>query len=282
MSVIEHKGQKLRCQVGSEAGHWYLPEPPMLVTEIIGKNGNWRSINVRDARNLDLFPGVTGVIGIESAWGLVRWQRRMVALAAATSPSLHQMMADDVADEEKIISTILSEADAIAKQAAGEGTEIHAYVEKCLPVLKSDPGHPFHRHYEATFDALTDAGLPLMGWSLEECASHHLGYGCRVDLIHRDLRFVGDIKTKEFDADDMERLKPYDNHKEQLWANSHAVGMPDADKFILYISRNNPGLARVCFIDPDDSPWQIFLTKLDLFQKRKGLPQRVATDRAVA
>jgi hypothetical protein len=67
----------------SEKGHWYtkLGEPAY---EIIGKNGNKRNTNVKDAREHGLVPSVTTIIGQIRQVGLERWKSEQLLLAALT------------------------------------------------------------------------------------------------------------------------------------------------------------------------------------------------------
>ena len=62
--------------------HWYTADrQPM--HEVEGKNGNMRSTTIRDARELNLFPSVTTIIGILDKPGLNQWIQTEIAKAAA-------------------------------------------------------------------------------------------------------------------------------------------------------------------------------------------------------
>lgn len=67
--------------------HWYHADGTAQHT-VIGKNGKERATTLRDARKLNLFPSVTGIIGIIGKPGLEFHKIREGILAAITLPRL--------------------------------------------------------------------------------------------------------------------------------------------------------------------------------------------------
>src|SRR6185369_1021896 len=71
----------------SEGGHFYTRAGEPAYT-IVGKNGVERNTTLRDARKLDLVPGVTSIIRCAAAPGLEAWKQDQLLLAALTLPRL--------------------------------------------------------------------------------------------------------------------------------------------------------------------------------------------------
>ncbi len=73
--------------VDSESGHWYAADGSPAY-RIIGKNGKERNTTVKDARERNLVPSVTTVLGLVAKPGLNTWLQQQVLLAALTLPGL--------------------------------------------------------------------------------------------------------------------------------------------------------------------------------------------------
>ena len=64
----------------SESGHWYAADGSPAY-KIIGKNGKERNTTVRDARERNLVPSVTTVLGLVAKPGLSNWLQQQVLLS---------------------------------------------------------------------------------------------------------------------------------------------------------------------------------------------------------
>jgi hypothetical protein len=81
---------------------------------------------------------------------------------------------------------------------------------------------------------------------------------------------VLDFKTKDFA--DGDKLKPYEDWLTQLVAYSHGLGIPDADKYSVVVSRDNPGLVWVHAWGRElfDNHWKQFKAMLELWRLDRG------------
>src|SRR5690348_5494109 len=80
--------------VPTEGGHWYDRAGNMVET-VTGANGQQVKPDLRHARKLGLLPGVTSVIKVQAAPGLVNWLVDQALMAALTLPRIEGESLDD-------------------------------------------------------------------------------------------------------------------------------------------------------------------------------------------
>jgi hypothetical protein len=258
---------QVRTGAGSEGGHWYIPsDPPQCAYEILGANGKWRSANMRDARKHGWFPGVTTITRLEASPGLERWKVRQGIMAALTHPKAHE-----IADINELMRVLEEDSKAEARQAAERGTAIHKAIEDYYATGRVDNDYePYITGVRKQIEILVGTDK-REAWRTEETRVHTLGFGTRVDLYSQEFDCVIDFKGKEFNADD--KITAYPEQCRQL-AACRAMVSPSARCVNLFVSRNNPGLAKAFEWTNDDlqKGWQEFITLLAFWQVKNGFP----------
>lgn len=235
----------------SEQGHWYERDgSPAYIT--VGKKGQERPTTLRDARKKGYVPSVTTVLKAIAKPGLERWKAEQLLMAALTLPRKEGEIEADW------IGRVYEDAQAQAIAAAERGTEIHGAIEAAWRGDEYDESlHPF---------VVTPIKLArnLAGnWLPEKSFASPWGYGGKVDLHSPD--FVLDFKTKD---GDLVGLKCYDEHFMQVAAYAHGLGRPEARCGIIFVSRTDPGMARLVMHTPEESAWgwRAFLALLRYWQ----------------
>ncbi len=231
----------------SESGHWYAPDGTP-VYEVMGA-GKMVKPDIRHARKLNLFPGVTTIIRCAAAPGLERWKVEQGIMAALTLPRA------DGESAESLLARIREDAEAQAKKARETGTKIHAAIQGHYEGQPPD---------EDLYDFVTGVVELLrqnfgeQRWVPEKPVAHPLGFGTKSDLHAPQI--VLDFKGTEGDAIALAKLKTWDEHHMQLGATREALGMPKAECGIVYVSRTHPGVARLVRVDEPElkSGWAMF------------------------
>lgn len=258
----------------SESGHWYDRSANLIdgVPYKSGaKKGQTRKPTLADARERDLAPGCTTIIRCASAPALVKWQIDQAILAALTLPRA------DGETEDDWLARVHQDRQEHAKQAAEEGTRIHAAIQDAVEGRPYDPGYAAHvakvleiltgltgswlidfkgkegtqeqldnlRTYEshwmqlaATEEALMHLGATTGGaWMSEVACVHHGGYGTKADLLRTESRFL------------------------EVWPANIRRG-------ICYVSRDNPGAAALVEVKPSQigRGWDMFRAQLRYWQ----------------
>lgn len=227
--------------VASEGGHWY-DRHGNLVETVTKAKGGAKAPTLREARKLDLAPGVTTIIRSAAAPGLETWKRNQSILAALTLT--RQPEETDAA----YLARVAADADAQAKVAREEGTRIHAALELAYS------GKPFDDAYKQHVEAVSALVADITGyderWLPEKGVASVWGYGTKVDL-HSE-KWVLDFKGTDGDQARLDKLKIYDEHKMQLAAGREALA-PRSEEWkpgqvqssarcaIVYVSRTHPG-----------------------------------------
>lgn len=244
--------------LAGESGHWYDKDGKPCY-EIRGANGKMRPVTLRDARKLNLRPGVTGIIKCAAAPGLEKWKRDQVLMSALTLPRIDGESLDDFSRR------VYADSEAQGRKARERGTEIHAEIEAAL-----------HGNYATSFAAPVLDWLhkrfPGTHWHPERSFASPLGYGGKIDLHAPGI--VVDFKTKDFGPEDVGTVKGYDEHAMQLVACSQGLGEPMFPVVLLnlFVSTRVPGL-----IVPVEWPdyeermraWSMFTSLLNYWQKLK-------------
>src|SRR3990167_525725 len=159
--------------LASEAGHWYDREgnPVYEVPRADGKG--MRPATLADARKLNLYPGVTGIINCAAKPGLERGKVIQGILSALTLPKIEGEPLDAFAER------AMKDSQEQARKAAEKGTAIHAAIEKYYSRVSEDMdvdmaekyGFPVADAIYVRFKVSVDA------WSAEKSFVSDWGYG---------------------------------------------------------------------------------------------------------
>jgi hypothetical protein len=221
----------------TEGGHWYARDgSPRYETK--AKNGNMRATTLRDARKELLVPSVTMIIKEAAAFGLEKWKRDQLLMAALTLPR------EPGEEESHWLERVYIDSQAQAKAAAERGTAIHGVIERAAGTPGVDDSDPLFEWAGAAWDEINARCGPSTEWSAERSFSHRLGYGGCIDL-HRPNWLV-DVKTK----DGLEKVELYDEHLMQLAAYRRGAAIAKARAGILFVDRNEP---KAVFLEATES-----------------------------
>jgi hypothetical protein len=244
----------------AESVHWYRQDGAPQYT-VKAKDGSDRPTTLKDARKMDLVPSVTTVMKIAAKPGLEQWKLEQMLLAAMTLPKLNGET------EKNYIARIVADSKETGKQAAELGTLIHESIEKWFSGdsnLKAQVRHV--KTAKAVEEQIADYfKTPFcQKWLVERSFADEMGYGGKVDMYTEVSQFapkgiVLDIKSKEFGPDD--KIDVYDEHRLQLAAYRHGLGVPHARCANIFVSRTHPGIAKIVEWSEED-----LVTAWDMFQ----------------
>jgi hypothetical protein len=240
----------------SESSHWYDKDGKPCYT-VIAKNGEPRPTTLRDARKLKLVPSVTTIMKLLANPGLDYYKQEQTILACLTLPK-HSDESDD-----DYISRIIVDSKSHAKNAADEGTRIHASIEN----FYLGKPHEHEKSVQAVDKKLTEH-FGKQAWNPERTFAKD-GFGGKTDLSAPGI--IVDTKSKDMDEDDKPLI--YDAYPMQLAAYRQGIGMPDARGASLFVSRNKPGVVVVKEYTSEelDRGWKMFQLLKELFYAKTGL-----------
>jgi hypothetical protein len=245
----------------AESGHWYTREGDPMYT-IMGKStGKMRNTTLRDARELNLVPSVSGIINVAAKPALTVWLQEQAILAALTLPR------QDGEPEYLWLKRVLSDSKQQGRDAADLGTEIHAAIQG---FYEGRTASKYPHHVDSCKKAI-EAFYGARSWVCEKSFSHELGFGGKCDMFNADGDgIVIDIKTKDFK--DLSKPLAYDEHMLQLAAYRAGLGLPSAKCANVFVSRTNPDLAHVHEWAEDDiqKGWKMFQNLLNYWQLKNN------------
>lgn len=263
-------------QIVKESTHWYAEDGTPVYEVPLAKGDGWRKTTLRDARQMQLAPGVTTIIRCAAAPALVRWQQRQAIMSALTLPR----GVDE--PEERWLQRIEMDMNLTAKDAAKEGTRIHTAIELAMCEERYDPAYT--DHVRGVVRVLGELAGPWAEWDAEKGCAHYLGYGTKADLSNDN--WVIDFKGKDGDEDDLDRLRTYDSHWMQLAATRAALETQDGATTaaernyeeprrrcaIIYVSRTHPGVCRAIEVSDEelDKGWAMFTALLHYWQAKSN------------
>lgn len=252
--------------LASESGHWYAQDGSPAY-EITGANGKLRAVTLRDARKLNLYPGVSTILGVAAKPALEQWKVRQAVLAALTLPRAPGEL------DEAYVERVISDSKQQARDAADRGTAIHAALESSLQ------GRPFEPEYTPHVNAVQAWLGETFGtaeWSVERSFACDAGYGGKVDLYARTPRpVVIDFKTKEFTRANMDRKAvAWPEHGLQLAAYARGLGIDlngPVQRWNVFVSTVEPGLIAPWMHDESSYPQHLdmFLALLRYWRASK-------------
>ena len=259
--------------------HWYTKEAkPMHFIE--GANGEMRDTTLRDARKLNLYPSVTGILDILAKPGLEAWKQRQVIEASLTLPMLEGESVDE------FIKRIPQDAFKSAEEAKDRGSEIH----NCIETLFKSEYEDFPTDIMEISEHARDAILEYTQGSVVDFIAEQTvvgeGYGGMVDL--NSDRFVIDYKTKDIKDKQWEQylaqknIYPaiaYPENCQQLVAYDKALPRSAINRRLInvYIDRQIPGRVIIHEWKPEEvkTAWQVFVFALGIWQlTKKYVPEQ--------
>lgn len=196
----------------SEGGsHWYDPNTGHPHHEVPCKSrpGEMRPTTLKDARQLGLYPSVSGILKVMDQPGLRRWRDRQIAEAAycfseeATGGSL-----DIYGYVEKTLQLASDNMDV----CRDKGSEVHGAIQRYFEDYRYSLDHPdehhriprmdglFANHIESATKALVLLGAKGTNFQPERAFASPLGYGgCtdyKTDSIVVDWKAVTKLEKK--------------------------------------------------------------------------------------
>lgn len=250
----------------SEGGHWYDRHGNQIGEVERASGKGMRKPTLRDARKNNWGPGVTTIIGCAAAPNLVRWKMERAADSAA---ALEMRAGESKSDW---YGRVLEDAAKIAKDAAEEGTRIHAAIEQHY---RGEEFDKFYRAHVLGVADLIEENCPTADtfhpWLAEAGVAHPWGYGTKADL-HSEA-WVLDFKGRDGDQSTLDNLKTYESHWMQLAATRNALD-PDAllkhRCAIVYVSRTHPSCCS--FVEVTEEELErglaMFKAQLDFWQAK--------------
>jgi hypothetical protein len=258
----------------SEGGHWYASDGTQIGEVERARGDGMRKPTLRDARKHGWGPGVTTIIGCAAAPGLNRWKQHQAALSALR---IHRYVNDT---EEEWLARVLEDAATIAKDAAEEGTRIHAAIERYYR------GEAYDKNYRAHVigvSTLIEDHCPtansLHPWLAEIGVAHPWGYGTKADL-HSEA-WVLDFKGRDGNQEKLDGMTTYESHWMQLAATRQALDLKVPTKHkkdcaIIYVSRTHPSCCSFVKVTEEqlEQGLAMFKAQLDYWQaKNKHRPE---------
>lgn len=195
----------------SDSTHWYDKDGQPRYT-YTNKKGETKPTTWREAKKHGWVPSVTTVLKVMAAPGLENWKQDQVLMSAATMPH------DNLTDEEWR-KAVKQEAKEKAIAAAERGTQFHADIERWLQGQTTS----CLETCELISMRLKGIGIDLAMGRAEHSFAHELGFGGKVDW-HNAFAVV-DFKTKDVLGDKTDKELAYDEHRCQLAAYAHGLGL---------------------------------------------------------
>jgi hypothetical protein len=237
----------------SESGHWYAQDGSPAY-RIVGKNGVERNTRLTDARQLNLVPSVTTILGIIAKPGLTNWLQTQVLLAALTLPRINGE------SEENWLERVMSDSKSTGRDAMDRGTQMHGVLERFYSGERDD----YPRYVDQVDAAIRIHFGQDQKWEAE-CSFAYQGFGGKVDLIGANI--VIDFKSK----DNLDKVVPYHEQIMQLAAYRIGLGKPNARCANVFFTAN--GDVKLIEHSEDDlaSAWDCFQYLLAFYKRKNNL-----------
>lgn len=241
--------------------HWYEADGTPRHT-VIGSKGVERATTLRDARQLNLFPSVTSILGVLAKPGLEAWKQEQAILAAITLPRVAGEGDDAFA------ARVVRDMDAQVERACDFGTRIHLGIE-CAnagrPKLAAPETDPWIEHYETW----RIANIVRVVSTEQSVVSN--GYAGRYDMLAEHQEHG--LCLVDFKTQNVKKGKPtfYETWGWQLAAYRRALGMK-CQCLSLVIDSNTPSA-------PVEKLWseeelidglEIFAAAVRIWQRQRG------------
>jgi hypothetical protein len=242
------------------SGHWYDENSNLIESVPYADGRPGKKVTLREARTLNLCPGVTSVLKEKAQPGLERWKSNQRVLAALT------LTRQPDENDEAFLARVDADAAAQAAQAAEEGSRIHAALEDAFSGNEYDARYTDHVR---GVDLLLRDALGPQVWLAEQSVVHRYGYATKLDL-HSD-EWLLDYKGKDGDAARLRAERTFDSHWMQLAAGREALGK-GLRCGIVYVSRTHPGACHLVEVTEKDltKGWDMFKACLRLWQASRN------------
>jgi len=254
-----------------QSAHWYARETGEPCYEIPKKNGKgMKRPTIRDARELNLVPSVTGIVRMIAKPELDAWKQEQVLKACYENP--HDLDGVDGSETvEQYAKRVMPIANQARDKAADHGSAVHDAIHLWLngehyDGIYADYVETFAKWFLKESASRTDFGS-------EVCIRPIHGYGGRFDLqfVDRDGVFVfADYKVQN-KADD----KPfnfYDDLGLQLTAYKRAQVTNDAHCRLVSVlfSAVNPKRIEIKeWQDEEKDLWDVFQCCFKIWRRKK-------------
>lgn len=225
----------VKTPIASEGGHWYLTNgsPCYEVQKADGKG--MRAATLRDAKKLNLLPGVTTILKLLHKEALVVWRINQAVTAVVTAPDVAGEAID--AKIQRVL-TAERQQDEEAAKAAELGSDIHTALEKALAGIEPCP-EPLKPYVDPVVAAILARGKVL---ATEKVVVGE-GYAGKTDLMLKlsetELEMMDFKTTKK-----LPEKESWSEHKLQLSAYAAPVQRQEGVTIRTancYISTTEPG-----------------------------------------
>mgnify|MGYP001558515125 CR=1 FL=1 len=239
--------------------HWYYHNgQPCYLLPMKTKPGELRSPTIRDAKELDLVPSVSGMQNMLYKPALEAWKMMQTVLSALTLPQNPGESQDDFSRR------VVNDSQAESRRAADFGTNVHAmaesYVKGEIPSSLSAVEMTFLEGFMLWANAHEITTLKTE----ESFCNWAEGFGGRVDFIGYikckqwgvecncptplDGLYIVDWKTQGTKGRE-KSISFYPDWNTQLSGYKHGLGLMQAEKLSVVISSTEPGRVEA-------RPWQ--------------------------
>ena len=241
--------------IATSAGHWYDRQGRQVET-VPGANGQSVKPDLRHARKFGLLPGVTSVLKVQSAPGLVNWMIDQALMSALTLPRVEGESLDDFKKRAQ------RDSQEQGNKARDKGSELHTALELAVQ------GKPFDRawlkHVEAVDTNLRFVGVDFLAGDAERSFAHPLGYGGRNDWHSIKQGVLIDYKSKQ--KIDGKKLA-YDEHVQQLSACAEGLKIGGCRLLNVFVGVEDAKVQVYEWpVDDCSRGWAMFQAALQLWQ----------------
>ena len=271
----------------SESNHWYNAEGKPVHT-VAGKTVDTRPTNIRDARELNLFPSVSGIIKQWYNPNLERYKIEKAMETARSYLSQYPVVEFDSQEEEDAYYKFVREnAKKESGNAADLGTKIHATIEAALD------GYEWNQDEEVTSSEgylvpIKEFVLPaievLKGFAIRETETVVLnkedGYAGTMDVaaFKDGKNYILDFKSTKTKID--KKIEVRQGHAMQLAAYYKAFygNTEDINAGNIYISTNEIGRVDLVIYTREEllEQWEAFKACLTLWRLANDYDPRTA------
>ena len=210
----------------NESLHWYdaSGKPAHTQPTKKGAKNATRATNIKDARELKLFPSVSSILKVLSNPALDRWKMSKVAEACFKQPPI----ADEKMDE--YVHAVLNKAFDEVSDAADLGTQIHANIEQLLSSKPIEASNATALQCAmSASDKVNELGLAIQHTELTTVCKKH-GFAGTTDLVVTRVKDgqmqYGIVDFKSTKTKEDEPIIPKQGHAAQIAAylSSHWLG----------------------------------------------------------
>ena len=232
-----------------------------------------RPTTIRDAKELKLFPSVSGILKVVNNPALDRWKYSEIVRECYENPAFNQVLDD-------YTHRILEKAFDKATEAANLGTRIHANIEA---VLKTDV-MPFEEEQKYSLDAIKsmdDLGIDVV--ESEFCTvCPEYGYAGTTDVAFTQGEMCGILDFKSKKTKEGEPIIPSFGHAAQIaayhvsyWTKGDLI-KDNSVGYNVYISTTEPGRVEVVKYDADTlrREFEMFTNALAIWRYKNNYDPR--------